>query len=245
MNDREGDLGRGLRRSEGDWLSQSSRESFVSMLPYVSPIGLARTRCMNTKSTGTTFAVSLPPELRTDRLLLRRWRLADRAPFAALNADPRVMEYFPAPLSRAESDASAVRIEAHFEQHGFGLWAVEITGVAPFAGFIGLCIPRFEAHFTPCVEIGWRLAAECWGRGFATEGARAALTFGSESLRLKEIVSLTVPSNLRSRRVMEKLGMTHHAGDDFDHPLLPDGHRLRRHVLYRVTRAVRRAANRS
>jgi RimJ/RimL family protein N-acetyltransferase len=146
------------------------------------------------------------------------------------------MEHFPALLSREESDARCARIEEHFHQHGFGLWAVEIGDIAPFAGFIGINVPSFEAHFTPCVEIGWRLAAEYWGRGFATEGARAALAFGFETLRLKEIVSYTVPANLRSRRVMEKLGMTHHEHDDFNHPLLPTGHWLSRHVLYRVAR---------
>jgi RimJ/RimL family protein N-acetyltransferase len=177
-----------------------------------------------------------PEELRTERLCLRRWRPADRAPFAAMNADPKVMEHFPALLSRESSDASVDRIEAHFTEHGFGLWAVEIAGVTPFAGFIGLSVPRFEAPFTPCVEIGWRLAADCWGRGFATEGAKAALAFGFENLRLAEIVSFTVPANLRSRRVMEKVGMTHHPGEDFDHPVLPDGHPLRRHVLYRIRR---------
>src|SRR5262249_12885494 len=165
--------------------------------------------------------MSLPQELQTERLHLRRWRPGDRAPFAALNADPRVMEYFPALLSREDSDALVARIEAHFDRHGFGLWAVEIAGVTPFAGFIGLCFARFEAHFTPCVEIGWRLAADYWGRGFATEGARAALAFGFASLRLAEIVSFTTAGNLRSRRVMEKLGMTHQPSDDFDHPLLP------------------------
>lgn len=180
----------------------------------------------------------LPRELRTERLLLRRWRAEDREPFAALNADPPVMEHFPGPYSRAESDAAVDRIEAHFQQHGFGLWAVEIPDVAPFAGFVGLSIPRFEASFTPCVEIGWRLAADHWGRGYATEGARAALAFGFESLRLNEIVSYTVPENVRSRRVMEKLGMTHDASHDFDHPLLPAGHKLSRHVLYRIARSV-------
>ncbi len=126
--------------------------------------------------TPETFAGNLHergPELRTERLYLRRWRATDREPFAALNADPRVMEYFPAPLSPEESEALTSRIEGHFEQHGFGVWAVEIKGTAPFAGFIGLSIPRFEAHFTPCVEIGWRLASEYWGCGYATEGARA------------------------------------------------------------------------
>jgi len=173
-------------------------------------------------------------ELRTERLLLRRWRAADREPFAALNADPRVMEHFPALLSREQSDERVERIEAHFQQHGYCQWAVEIPGVTPFAGFIGLSVPQFEAHFTPCVEIGWRLAADCWGRGYATEGARAALPFGFEELALAEIVSFTVPANVRSRRVMEKLGMTHDPADDFDHPLLPAGHPLRRHVLYRL-----------
>src|SRR5262245_36768653 len=176
------------------------------------------------------------PELRTERLLLRCWREADRAPFAALNADPRVMEHFPELLSREKSDAQVQRIEAHFQQHGYGLWAVEVPGVTPFAGFIGINVPRIEAHFTPCVEIGWRLAADCWGRGYATEGARAAAAFGFQQLGLAEIVSYTVPANVRSRRVMEKLGMTHDPADDFDHPLLPAGHPLRRHVLYRLGR---------
>jgi RimJ/RimL family protein N-acetyltransferase len=177
-----------------------------------------------------------PPELRTERLCLRRWRPADRAPFAALNADPQVMKHLPAQLTPEESDALAARIDAHFEQRGFGLWAVEIAGGTLFAGFIGLSVPRFEAHFTPCVEVGWRLAAEHWGRGFATEGARAALAFGFEALDLAEIVSFTVPGNRQSRRVMEKLGMSHDPRDDFEHPLLPEGHRLRRHVLYRIAR---------
>ena len=168
--------------------------------------------------------------------MLRRWRDADHAPFAAINADPRVMEHFPALLTREESDAAVARIEAHFVEHGFGLWAVEIVGQAPFAGFIGLCHPRIEAPFTPCVEIGWRLAAEHWGRGYATEGARAAVRLAFETLGLAEIVSYTVPANLRSRRVMEKLGMTHDPNDDFDHPLLAQGHSLCRHVLYRLAR---------
>ena len=177
-------------------------------------------------------------DLQTERLCLRRWLPSDRAPFAALNADPRVMEYFPAPLSPHESDALATRIEAHFAEHGFGLWAVEIPHVVPFAGFIGLAIPRFTAHFTPCVEIGWRLAAAHWGQGYATEGARAVLRFGFETLGLNEIVSFTVPANHRSRRVMERIGMHHNPADDFDHPALPEGHLLRRHVLYRCARLV-------
>jgi len=179
-------------------------------------------------------SMNLPGEIRTDRLLLRRWLADDRIAFARLNSDSRVMEFFPAPLSREESDAVADRIGAHFERHGFGLWAVEMPGLTRFAGFIGLSIPRFEAHFTPCVEIGWRLDAEHWNRGYATEGARAALAFGFASLQLEEIVSFTVPANMRSRRVMQKIGMTHSERDDFDHPALPEGHPLRRHVLYRA-----------
>jgi RimJ/RimL family protein N-acetyltransferase len=143
------------------------------------------------------------------------------------------MEYFPATLSREESDALASRIEAHLERHGFGLWAVEIPDVTSFAGFIGLSVPRFEARFMPCVEIGWRLAARHWGLGYATEGARAAMDFGFEVFGPDQIVSFTTAANLPSRRVMEKIGMHHDAADDFDHPHLPDGHRLRRHVLYR------------
>ena len=144
------------------------------------------------------------------------------------------MEYFPSTLSRAESDALAARIDAHFSRHGFGLWAVEVPGVTPFAGFIGLSIPRFVAHFTPCVEIGWRLATAHWGRGYATEGAHAVLAFGFDTLGLDEIVSLAVVGNQRSRRVMEKIGMRHSPSEDFEHPLLSEGHPLRRHVLYRI-----------
>ncbi len=181
--------------------------------------------------------MTLPQELRTDRLWLRRWLPEDRAPFATFNADTRVMKYFTAVLSREESDTLASRIEAHFEQHGFGLWAVEIPNVTSFAGFIGLSVPRFEAPFTPCVEIGWRLAPEYWGFGYATEGARVVLGFAFHLLGLDEVVSFTAPGNLRSRRVMDKIGMVHDPADDFDHPMLPDGHRLRRQVLYRIARA--------
>jgi RimJ/RimL family protein N-acetyltransferase len=156
--------------------------------------------------------------------------------FAALNADPRVMEFFPGVLSRTESDALAARIEAHFAQHGFGLWAVEAPGVAEFVGFVGLQVPNFETAFTPCVEIGWRLAHERWGRGYATEAARAALEYAFDSLNLREVLSWTVPANLRSRRVMERLGMTHSPIEDFEHPRLPPGHPLRSHVLYRIRR---------
>ena len=179
--------------------------------------------------------MTAPIELRTDRLRLRQWLTSDREAFARLNADARVMEYLPAVLSREESDALAVRIETHIDQHGWGLWAVEIPSVTSFAGYIGLSTPRFDAHFTPCTEIGWRLASDFWGSGYATEGALAVLAFGFRTLRLDEIVSFTVPGNLPSRRVMERIGMAYNPSDDFEHPTLPEGHRLRRHVLYRIT----------
>jgi RimJ/RimL family protein N-acetyltransferase len=179
--------------------------------------------------------VTRSTELQTDLLLLRRWQPTDRAPFAALNADPRVNEYLPGPLSQKQSDELATRIDADFDQHGFGLWAVEVQNVSPFIGFIGLSVPRFESRFTPCVEIGWRLSADYWGRGYATEGARAALAFGFDVAGLREIVSFTVPANVRSRRVMEKIGMKRDPTEDFDHPSLPDGHPLQRHVLYRLS----------
>lgn len=161
-----------------------------------------------------------------------------------MNADPRVTEHLPAPLSRVESDAVIERLATHWRQHGFGLWAVEILATEQFAGFVGLSVPRFEAHFTPCVEIGWRLAAQHWGNGYATEGARAALQFGFDVLQLAEIVSFTVPANTRSMRVMERLGMSRDLAGDFDHPLVPAGHPLRRHVLYRLAYpAYRRAGD--
>lgn len=144
------------------------------------------------------------------------------------------MEHMPKLLTRAESDAMADRVRSHFERHGFGLWAVEAVGVADFIGFIGLSVPKFDAAFTPCVEIGWRLAFEHWGRGFATEAAGAALDFAFGRVGVSEVVSFTVPANARSRRVMERLGMTRNPADDFDHPNLPVGHPLRRHVLYRM-----------
>jgi RimJ/RimL family protein N-acetyltransferase len=177
------------------------------------------------------------PELRTERLRLRRWRPSDRDGFAALNADPVVMEHFLSTQDRAHSDAFADRIDAHFAGHGWGLWAVELVDTGEFAGFTGLWIPGFEAHFTPAVEIGWRLARAHWGRGVATEAARAAVADGFERLGLDGIVSFTSTGNARSRRVMEKAGLRHDPGGDFDHPSMPVGHRLRRHVLYRIDRA--------
>jgi len=174
--------------------------------------------------------------LSSERLLLRRWRQADLEAFAAMNADPRVMEFFRATLSRDESDAMVGNIERHFGEHQFGLWALEVPGVAPFIGFTGLNWARFDAHFTPAVEIGWRLAFDHWGHGYATEAARLALAHGFGTLALPEIVSFTSAVNRRSRAVMERLGMRRNADDDFERPTLPEGHRLRRHVLYRLDR---------
>ena len=172
--------------------------------------------------------------LSSGRICLRRWRDEDRDAFAAMNSDARVMAFFRSPLSRVESDAMVDRIEEHFEKHDFGLWAIEVPGVAPFIGFAGLAIARFSARFTPCVEVGWRLAFEHWGHGFATEAAQLALGFGFGTLALPEIVSFTSATNQRSRPVMERLGMRREPADDFDHPALPEGHPLRRHVLYRL-----------
>jgi RimJ/RimL family protein N-acetyltransferase len=175
--------------------------------------------------------------IHTPRLRLRSWTEQDLPAFAAMNADARVMEYLPKLLTPAESDALAGRICGHFERHGFGLWAAEIVSGAPFIGFVGLGVPSFQAHFTPCVEVGWRLAYEHWGKGYATEAAEAALAFGFENLQLDQVLSFTVPANQRSRRVMERLGMVRSSADDFEHPVLPEGHPLRQHVLYRLSRA--------
>jgi RimJ/RimL family protein N-acetyltransferase len=178
------------------------------------------------------WKVRLSQELRTPRVLLRRWVSTDRPAFAALNADTRVMEHFASVLTRLESDAFADRIEQHFERHGFGFWAVEIPGIVPFAGFVGLAVPKFEAHFMPCVEIGWRLSPDYWGWGYATEAAREVLSFAFDELLLDEVVSFTVPKNQRSRRVMERIGMVHNPADDFEHPNQPEP--WRHHVLYRI-----------
>ena len=175
--------------------------------------------------------------LKTKRLILRPWREEDLEPFALLNADPRVMEYFPAMLSRSESDQLAHRIKNKMDENGWGMWAISVPGIAEFIGFIGLNSENqasFPAPFTPATEIGWRIAFEYWGKGYATEGAIAALAYGFETLNLNEIVSFTAVQNMRSRRIMEKIGMHHDSKDDFDHPKLPKEHKLNRHVLYRL-----------
>ena len=172
--------------------------------------------------------------LETPRLLLRPWRESDREPLQRMNADPRVMEFFAAPLSPAESDRMIDRMQAHIAQHRFGFFAAELRATGEFIGFAGISHVPFEAHFTPCIEIGWRLAAAYWNRGIATEGARECLRYAFQELALPEVVAFTVPANLRSRHVMEKLGMSYSPADDFQHPRLPEGHPLRPHVLYRV-----------
>jgi RimJ/RimL family protein N-acetyltransferase len=178
----------------------------------------------------------MPPALTTARLILRPWRESDREPFQALNADPRVMEFFPAPLTPEQSDQAIVRIQHHFDTHGFGLYAVELIETKAFIGFIGLSVPAFKAAFMPAVEIGWRLACNHWGRGLATEGAQSVVHHAFQTLKLPGLVSFTSTANLRSRRVMENIGMAHDPTADFDHPSIPEGHPLRAHVLYRLRR---------
>ena len=175
--------------------------------------------------------------LRTERLLLRPWRDDDLGGFRAMGADPRVMECFPAPLTAEQSDQLAARIRARMERNGYGLWAIEAPGEAAFAGFCGLNIPEYDLPFGSCVEIAWRLAGPWWGRGWASEAARAALSFGFTQLGLAEIVAFTATTNRRSIAVMERLGMKRDPARDFDHPLVADGHRLKRHVLYSATPA--------
>lgn len=175
------------------------------------------------------------PSLSTPRLVLRMWKSEDRAPFAELNRDPQVVEFLGGALTRGQSDALADRIDADLERRAFGLWAVEVPGITAFAGFVGLSVPRFDAPFMPAFEVGWRLARGCWGRGYATEGAIASLGYGFGEVGLDEIVSFSAEQNVRSRRVMERAGMTRDPADDFDHPLVASGF-LRHHVLYRARR---------
>lgn len=171
-------------------------------------------------------------EFETDRLRLRQWQVADRDPFAALNSDPRVMEFFPSPLTRAESDAMADRCESLIHKRGWGFWAAELKTNGSFIGFVGLHNPSTQLPFSPCVEIGWRLAYEHWGKGLASEAASGAIRVAFQSLGLKEIVSFAAVGNHRSRAVMERLGMRE--SGTFEHPQLPEGSSLRLHCLYRL-----------
>ena len=178
--------------------------------------------------------------IESERLLLRRWREEDREPFYRLNSDARVMEFFPECLTRAQSDSLVERINDHFREARVWIVRGGVTRGPNIYWVRGTGGAVFNAHFTPCVEIGWRLAADYWGRGFATEGARAVVKYAFEQLALDALVSFTVPENIRSRRVMEKIGMTRDASDDFDHPNVAEGHPLRRHVLYRLQSKARR-----
>lgn len=172
--------------------------------------------------------------LESDRLVLRSWREEDREPFAAMNADPRVMEFFPSVQTREQSDFLVDRAAVVFRENGFQFWACEEKASGLFIGFIGLSRPWFDAPFQPCVEVGWRLAHHAWGKGYATEGARRALDFGFRELGLPEIVSFTATTNRRSIHVMEKIGMKRDLTGDFAHPRVPAGHPLSVHVLYRL-----------
>ncbi len=175
------------------------------------------------------------PQLASERLLLRRWRAADLEPLAAINADPAVMVHFPATLSHTESKALIERIEAGFEANGYGLWAVERMGEGSLIGFVGLLPVDSELPFAPAVELGWRLARSHWGNGYASEAASVTVGFAFHALQLAELVSYTAARNTRSRRVMERLGMTHDPAEDFLHPKLAPGHPLAPHVLCRLT----------
>lgn len=174
------------------------------------------------------------PPVITDRLELRQWRAADRESYAAINADPAVMEHFPSTMSRAASDAMLDRMHERIETDGYGLYAVQVGETGELIGFTGLSAPRFEAAFTPCVEVGWRLARSAWRHGYATEAAQAALSVGFDQVGLAQIVSFTTAANLRSQAVMQRIGMHHNDSDDFDHPSLEPGSPLLRHVLYRL-----------
>lgn len=175
-------------------------------------------------------------ELRTQRTLLRQWRDSDLAPWAAMNADPVVRQHFTSVLTADAAAGEAGRMRAALDQRGWGAWVLEVPGELPFAGFVGLIVPAWSAHFTPAVEIGWRLPQAAWGRGYASEAAAAAAAFALQQLQLPELVAITVPGNLPSRRVMARIGMVHDVEGDFDHPRIDAGHPLRRHVLYRLRR---------
>jgi RimJ/RimL family protein N-acetyltransferase len=180
--------------------------------------------------------MAAPVLIETGRLRLRNWQDADLVPFAALNADPRVMEFFPRSLDRAASDALAARERARIDEKGYGLYAAEVRASGDFIGFIGLAEVTFAAAFAPAVEIGWRLSRQSWGSGYATEGARAVIDDAFTRLELESLVSFTAEWNARSRRVMEKIGMVRDAAGDFLYPTLPPDHKLAPHVLYRIDR---------
>lgn len=177
-------------------------------------------------------------QLETERLILRRWQDSDLEPFSAITADTEVRRYYPSTLTKGETKSLVERIESHFAREGFGLWALVLKSSGEFIGYTGLSKPTFEAHFMPCVEIGWQISRKHWGKGYAPEAARKSLEDGFVRLKLEEIVSFTTTLNAQSIRVMEKLGMQRNPADDYEHPMLPDGHPLKPHVLYRLPKAV-------
>lgn len=178
----------------------------------------------------------MPPVITTQRLHLRNWLSTDADPFYAINQDPLVYEYLKGPMTMDEVRDFIDRMQQQFTLGGYTLWAVEEKSSGAMMGFVGLNHTDWPAHFTPAVEIGWRLGSQYWGKGYATEAAKAVLSYAFEALSLTELVSLTAVANQRSRRVMEKIGMTHDPADDFNHPKLPADHPLLRHVLYRLHR---------
>jgi RimJ/RimL family protein N-acetyltransferase len=177
-----------------------------------------------------------PVEIRTERTLLRQWKDSDLPAWIAMNADPDVRRYFPSIQTAETATADAARFSAPIAERGWGAWALEIPGEASFAGFVGLVVQTYAAHFTPAVEIGWQLSHAHWGKGYATEAAKAALNFAFAQLELSEVVSSTVTANMPSRAVMERIGLRYNAADDFDHPRVVDGTPFKRHVLYRISR---------
>ena len=177
-----------------------------------------------------------PPTLRTERLLLRPWRDSDRASFAAMNADERTMEHFPALWTRQESDGFVARAQAALERDGFGPWAVEVAGVASFIGFVSLERVRQDLPFAPAIEVMWRFSADYWGKGYASEAAVAAMKYGFEQCGFAEIVGFSSAANIPSRRMNRRLQMVRDPDGDFEYPGLPAEHRLLRHVLYRARR---------
>jgi RimJ/RimL family protein N-acetyltransferase len=175
-------------------------------------------------------------DMTTERLLLRRWREADRQPWAAMCADPEVMRYLPGPLTRQQAEEFVDAMPERFARLGYGLWAVQRRSERDFIGFVGLNQLTFDAPFTPAVEIGWRLARHAWGAGYASEAAQAVVDRAFGTLGIDELVSITVPANARSRAVMDRIGMVRDVFADFDHPRVPAGHPLSAHVLYRMRR---------
>jgi ribosomal-protein-alanine N-acetyltransferase len=175
--------------------------------------------------------------IETPRLLLRHWRDADIEPWVAMNLDPRVTEFFSSTYTRESAELTASLRRRELDELGYGWWVVEVRGAAPFAGVVCLREVPFEAHFTPAREVGWRFAPEHWGNGYATESARGALAHAFAGLGWDEVVAMTAVLNVRSQRVMQRLGMTRDPNDDFDHPKVEEGSPLRRHILYRMRRS--------